>query len=148
MRGMFSRSGHEAGLGHNPVGALSVLAMLLVLLFQAVSGLFTNTEDFAFDGPLYKWVGKDLSDKITSLHHLNEWVIYGLVALHLGAILFYFVWHKDNLVGAMLTGYRKVQGTVAESRHGSTIVAVILLAVAVGVVYVVVNSFKLFGKGG
>ena len=148
MKGMFSRSGHEVGLGHNPMGALSVLAMLLVLLFQAVSGLFTNTEDFAFDGPLYKWVGKDWSDKITTLHRINEKVIYVLVALHLGAILFYFVWHKDNLVGSMITGYRKVQGAVSEARHGSTVLAVILLAVAVGVVYLVVNSVKLFGKGG
>jgi len=149
MKGMFSRDGHESGLGHNPVGALSVLAMLLVLLFQAVSGLFVNDEDFAFTGPLYKWVGKDLSDKITSLHRLNEVVIYVLVGLHLAAILFYFLYHKDNLVKPMLTGYRKVSGALSEamsdSRHGSTVAAVIVLALAVVAVYFVVNAVKFAG---
>ena len=114
MKGMFSRDGHESGLGHNPVGALSVLAMLLVFLFQACSGLFTNDEDFAFDGPLYKWVGKDLSDKITSLHRLNEWVIYALVGVHIAAIAFYALFHKENLVRPMLTGYRKVEGALSD----------------------------------
>ena len=154
MKGMFSREGHESGLGHNPIGALSVLAMLLVLLFQAVSGLFTNDEDFAFEGPLYKWVGSAVSNTLTSLHKLNEWVIYVLVATHILAIVFYAVFHKDNLVKPMLTGYAKVGGAAAESeavhksRHGSTVVAVIVLVVAVVVVYFVVNSVKLSGAAG
>lgn len=149
MKGMFSRDGHESGLGHNPVGALSVLAMLLALLFQAVSGLFTNVEDFAFEAPLYKWVGNALSNTITSLHKKNEIVIYVLVGLHVLAILFYAVFHRDNLVGPMVTGVRRIKGRLSDaaafSRHGSAVVAVIALAVAAGVVYVVVNSVKLFG---
>jgi len=146
MKGMFSRDGHESGLGHNPVGALSVLAMLLVFLFQAVSGLFTNDEDFAFDGPLYKWVGKDLSDKITSLHRLNEWVIYALVGVHVAAIAFYALFHKENLVRPMLTGYRKVEGALSEamrgSRHGSAVLALILLTIVAGGVYYLVAMYK------
>jgi len=149
MKGMFSRDGHESGLGHNPVGALSVLAMLLVLLFQAVSGLFTNDEDFAFEGPLYKWVGSAVSNTLTSLHKKNEIIIYALVATHILAILFYAIFHRDNLVGPMVTGYRKVAGRLSDahaaSRHGSTVVAVIVLALAVGAVYLAVNSVKLFG---
>ncbi len=66
MKGMFSREGHESGLGHNPIGALSVLAMLASLLFQAVSGLFTNDDDFSFEGPLYKWAGNSISNTLTS----------------------------------------------------------------------------------
>jgi len=149
MKGMFSRSGHESGLGHNPVGALSVLAMLAALLFQAVSGLFTNVEDFAFEAPLYKWVGNAISNTLTSLHRQNEWILYALVAMHILAILFYAVFHRDNLVGPMVTGYRKVKGRLSDaalaSRHGNAGVAVVVLAVAVGLVYLIVNSVRLFG---
>lgn len=149
MRGMLSREGHESGLGHNPMGALSVLAMMLVLLFQAVSGLFTNDEDFSFEGPLYKWAGNSLSTTLTSLHRLNQWAIYTLVALHILAILFYAVYHRDNLVKPMLNGYRKVTGRASEemqaSRHGNTAVAVVLLAIAAAAVYFLVNAVKLTG---
>lgn len=147
MKGMFSREGHESGLGHNPVGALSVLAMLLALLFQALSGLFTNDEDFSFEGPLYKWVGNSLSNTLTSLHRANEWVIYTLVGLHVLAIVFYAVFHRENLVKPMVSGYRKITGrpddAALESRHGNTLVALIVLAVAIAAVYFLVNAVKM-----
>jgi cytochrome b len=120
MKGMFSREGHESGLGHNPVGALSVLAMLLALLFQAVSGLFTNDDDFSFEGPLYKWAGNSL-------------------------------FHRENLVKPMLSGYRKITGRLDDaasaSRHGNTMMALIILTVAVAAVYFLVNAVKLTGAG-
>lgn len=141
LKGMFARHEHPAPPGHNPVGALSVLAMLAVLLFQATSGLFTN-DDIAFEGPLYKWVGKELSDKLTHWHHFNEKVIILLVLLHLAAIAFYFFRHKDNLVRPMVTGVKRVFGYGGESRHGSTGLAVALLAACGGVVYFVVNAAK------
>lgn len=144
LRGVLSRKEHGGWLGHNPLGALSVVAMLASLLFQAVSGLFTNDEDFAFDGPLYKYVGKELSDKLTHWHHFNEKIIYVLVGLHLAAILFYWLYHKDNLVKPMITGYRAARGKVEDSRHGSTLLALMLLAVSAGIVYVAVNATRFF----
>jgi cytochrome b len=145
LKDIFKRKEHGGWLGHNPIGALSVLAMVLDLLFQAVSGLFTNDDDFSFEGPLYKWVGKDISDQLTHLHHLNETVIYVLVGLHVAAILFYLAYHKDNLVGPMLTGYRKMNGGGADSRHGSTALAVLLLALSAAAVYCLVNAVKFTG---
>ncbi len=141
MKGMFKRAGHQSTLGHNAVGALSVVAMLLALLFQAVSGLFVN-DDIAFEGPLYKWAGKELSDKLMSLHHLNEKVILALVVLHLAAILFYFLYHKENLLRPMINGVKRVKGAVAESRHGSTTLAIALLAACAIGVYFLVNAAK------
>jgi cytochrome b len=142
MKGMFDREKHAAPLGHNAMGGLSVVAMLLVLLFQACSGLFTNDEDFAYEGPLYKWAGKELSDKLTSLHHFNENIIIALVVLHVAAILFYLLYHKENLVRPMLTGVKRVAGNIAESRHGSTALALILLAASATGVYWLVNAAK------
>lgn len=141
LRGMFDRSAHRSTPGHNALGALAVLAMLAVLLFQAVSGLFVN-DDIAFEGPLYKWAGKELSDKLTGLHHFNEKIIVGLVALHVAAIAFHFFYHRENLVRPMVTGVKRIRGAVGESRHGSALLAVILLAASGAGVYILVNAAK------
>lgn len=141
LKGMFKRDRHETTLGHNAVGGLSVLAMLLALLFQAVSGLFVN-DDIAFEGPLYKWAGKELSDQLMSLHKLNEKVIIALVILHLSAIAFYFFYHRENLVKPMITGVKRVTVNVAESRHGSAVLAIVLVALSAGGVYFLVNAAR------
>ena len=67
--------------GHNPLGALSVIAMILLLGYQAVTGLFANDDIFT-EGPLAGLVGKDLSDRLTGLHKLDELPILILVGLH------------------------------------------------------------------
>ena len=131
--------------GHNPMGALSVLAMLAALLFQAVSGLFVN-DDILFEGPLYAWAGKDLSDKITGWHKFNEKIIILLVITHLAAIFFYLFYKKDNLISPMVTGVKKVTGKMPAMRPGSTALAAVLLAVSAAAVTVLVNAVKLFGK--
>lgn len=141
MKGMFDRRQHASSLGHNPMGALSVVAMLLVLLFQATSGLFVN-DDIAFEGPLYKFVGKEVSDKLMSLHQLNQRVIIGLVALHFAAIAFHWFYHKENLVRPMITGVKRVAGAAGNARHGSTVLALVLLGCSGAAVYFVVNAAK------
>ena len=141
LKGMFDRARHQPALGHNAMGGLSVLAMLLALLFQAGSGLFVN-DDIAFEGPLYAWAGKELSDRLMGLHKLNEKIILALVALHLAAIAFYYFYHKENLVRPMITGFKRVTGAVTDSRHGSALLAVVLLAASGCGVYFLVNAAK------
>src|SRR5512133_1723758 len=72
---------HQAGqhLGHNPAGAWSVIVMLIVLLAQAGTGLFSN-DDIATEGPLAKLVSKALSDRITGAHHLNVKLLHAPAA--------------------------------------------------------------------
>lgn len=89
--------------GHNPLGALSVLALLAVLGFQASSGLFTN-DDIAFEGPLARHVSGATTSLLTTLHRWNEKLILALVALHLAAVLYYRFGRKRDLVRPMLTG--------------------------------------------
>ncbi len=94
-------------LGHNPLGALSVLAMLLVIGFQAVSGLFAD-DDILASGPYAAAVSKAVSDWLTKMHKLNSDLILILIGLHIAAIAFYFFVKKDNLVKPMLTGDKEV----------------------------------------
>ncbi|MFE0841723.1 cytochrome b/b6 domain-containing protein [Achromobacter insolitus] len=95
--------GAAAPAGHNPLGALSVLALLLVIGLQAVSGLFT-TDDIMTQGPLFGHVNEAMSAAMTSWHKLNEWVILTLVALHLAAVLWYALVRRKRLVRAIITG--------------------------------------------
>src|SRR5437867_1487671 len=73
-------------LGHNALGGWMVLALLVCLLVQAGTGLFAN-DDIVTDGPLVKWISKDLSDRMTGLHHVGFNVLLVLAALHIGGAL-------------------------------------------------------------
>ena len=95
--------GGQETLGHNPLGALSVLALLGLFLSQAIAGLFAS-DDIAFDGPLVKYVSSYWVEWFTTWHRWNEWVLLGLVAVHVGAILYYKHMKRINLIQAMVTG--------------------------------------------
>ncbi|WIM06855.1 MAG: cytochrome b/b6 domain-containing protein [Candidatus Nitricoxidivorans perseverans] len=99
--------GEWHGAGHNPLGALSVLAMLCLLCAQAATGLFAN-DDVAFQGYLYPLAGADISAKITGIHKLLEKALILLVLTHVGAIAFYARVKGDNLVKPMLTGWKEM----------------------------------------
>lgn len=102
--------GSQPWPGHNPLGALSVTAMLLILLTQTTTGLFAN-DDIAFEGPLAKLIDKEGSDRISWLHaDVTGFVIYGLIGLHIAAVLFYFVRRRINLLTPMITGDQIVPG--------------------------------------
>lgn len=131
--------GQWKGIGHNPLGALSVLGLLAVLLFQVVSGLVAN-DDIAFEGPLYAAVSKSTSDWLTSLHRQNTWVIGGLVALHVLAILFYAQVKKVNLVKPMITGTKEVDDPVAKPAQGGGLVSFVLALAIAGVTIWVVTG--------
>ena len=124
--------GDWQGEGHNPLGALSVLALLGVLLALVSTGLFAN-DDIAFEGPLYALVGKELSDRARGIHHLFEPLILLLVFLHVAAIAFYVRVRKEALVMPMITGWKKGSGESA--RGGGPVAFAVALAIALAAVY-------------
>lgn len=93
--------------GHNPLGALSVFALLGVLAALVTTGLFAN-DDISFQGPLFNLASKLLSDKLSGWHAFLFNVLLLLVALHLAAITFYFFFKKTNLIKPMVTGSKEV----------------------------------------
>lgn len=119
--------------GHNPVGALSVFALLAVTLFQALTGLVAN-DDIAFVGPLYDLVGRDLSNLATGWHRLSVNLLIGLVVLHVAAIMFYAHVKKDNLVKPMVRGWKEVdQGEPAQG--GGPLALIVALVIALAAVF-------------
>jgi cytochrome b len=91
------------GLGHSPVGAVSVLLMLVVFGLQSVLGLFT-TDEIAFDGPLVNYASSDWVNRATNLHNQSEWWLIALVALHVVAVIIHRVVYRHDLVTPMIVG--------------------------------------------
>ncbi len=94
-------------LGHNPMGAWSIVALLTLLLIQAITGLFAN-DDIMIEGPLYGWVSKATSDWLTTIHKLNFNLLLAMIAVHLGAVFFYLLVKRENLIHPMLSGNKSV----------------------------------------
>ncbi len=128
--------GEWQGVGHNPLGALSVLALIGLFALQAVTGLFA-TDEIAFNGPLYRAVSSEWNELFTRWHKLAEWLLYGLIALHILAVLYYTRVRKDNLVKPMITGRKEVPEGQGEDTGMAGINAFLFaVAVSAGVIWV------------
>jgi len=103
-------------VGHNPLGALSVLGLIGLLAVQIGLGLFASDTDATASGPLNYWISPALADTLTELHEVGFNLILLLVAVHLGAIIYYAVAKKDRLVPAMVTGKKAYDAPVAQPK--------------------------------
>jgi len=90
-------------LGHNPVGGLMVVALLLALTLQWGSGLFISDEIFLF-GPFYGAISDDWTERLGAIHHSLPDILLILVAVHILAVLYHEIRFKERLVAAMLHG--------------------------------------------
>jgi cytochrome b len=120
----------EIRAGHNPAGALSVVAMLVLLLVQAATGLFSNDGTFT-EGPLARLVTSTTSDRLSTVHRYGEPALYALVGLHVAAVLYYLVFRKDNLILPMISGDRRgVEAPSVDDGPALWLRAGVMLAVA------------------
>jgi len=126
--------------GHNPLGALSIIFILLVLLVQTGTGMFAN-DDIMLEGPLVHLVSYDTSRMLTGIHKTNKWIIGALVLLHLVAILFYQFYKKDRLIGAMVTGRKLLTepAPIQNSLIRELLLGSIGFAVSASAVYVLIT---------
>ena len=100
----YLRTGQHDRAGHTPLGALSVIAMLLALIVQVASGLIQMDEDDFVEGPLASLVGYDVSVMAHDVHEISFNILLGLIGLHLVAIFYYQFVKRRSLVRAMITG--------------------------------------------
>lgn len=123
-------------VGHTPLGAAAVYAMLLVLLAQAGTGLVSDDE-IAFTGPLNRFISTDAGLAATGYHRSwGQWLIIGLVVLHLAAIAWYAWRRRQNLVGPMIVGDKALARGTRASRDDlpARLAAVALMAACAGAV--------------
>jgi len=136
LAGLKSGTGEHV-VGHNPLGALSVIALLGAVAVQVGLGLFAQDHDAINSGPLNFLVSYDTAKEVSELHEAMFNVILGLIVLHLAAIVYYRVVKRDNLIGPMVTGRRVFTGAVATPRIAplwlALVCAVLAAALAVWV---------------
>jgi len=125
---------------HNPLGGWMVVVLLLGLLVQAGTGLFAN-DDIATEGPLAKLIAKELSDRLTAIHYYNFNLMLVLAGVHIAAVLYHWGVMKENLIGAMFTGVKRMPADFAApaARFASPWLALVLILVAALAVYVIVK---------
>jgi len=129
----------SSAAGHSDIGTLAVYALLVVLAAQVTTGLFANDGSFN-EGPWARFVSDATSNRLSTLHYYNHWVIVALVVLHIAAIAFYLLARREDLITPMLTGDKI--GIAAPAADDSTAIrlrAAVLAALAGGAVFYLVT---------
>jgi len=94
--------------GHNPAGGLMVITLLILLLLQVATGLYSN-DGVGFYGPLAMQISSSSSDQLTQLHQWLFKATLFLVWMHLVAVFFYLCVRGDNLIEPMFSGYKSLK---------------------------------------
>ena len=128
-------------VGHNPMGGWSVIALLLLLFVQVLSGLFAVDTDGLESGPLASLVSFGTGRDFAGVHGLNFNLLLTLVALHVGVVLFYLLYKRQNLIAPMLTGDKTLPSTSPAPVLASTIKAAIAFAVGLAIAAMIANGF-------
>jgi len=130
------RPGEHLDVGHNPLGALSVFALLALLAAQVGTGLFADDE-IANTGPLIKYVSGSTSLALTHWHKVyGQWAIIALVLLHVAAIVYHRVRKRHDLLRPMIHGDKLLARDVPASIDSvrTRLLALILIGLCGGLV--------------
>jgi cytochrome b len=103
----FLRGRPARSAGHNPLGALMVLAFLAVIPLIVITGIANaRDEGFGLVSPLARFVPSGLGD----FHEALVWLLYAMILAHIAAVFVDWWLTGDNLVAAMFTGRKS--GTI------------------------------------
>jgi cytochrome b len=137
----YLRGEHAPGarfdVGHSPLGALSVFALLALLIAQVATGLVADDE-IATTGPLNRFVDVALGLRATAWHEgPGQYLILGLVALHIGAVLYYRFARGNDLIVPMWRGDKALAPGTPASADGAVqrVRAAVVIALALGVAW-------------
>jgi len=109
------RGQHEPHTGHNPAGAIAIVALL------ALTGLLTFTGWIAYNDLAGSWL-KEAHESVAN-------VMLAIVGVHVGAVLWTSWRFRENLVGAMVTGRKPGAPEQGIRRAWRGLAAVMLVAV-------------------
>jgi cytochrome b len=119
--------------GHTPLGALSIVAMLLAVAIQVGLGLISTDEDGLNEGPLAQLVSLPVSETARDIHEYWFYVVLALIVMHVGAIIYYKVFRGQKLLKGMITGRLALEPGVEPMRPARWWVALLCLAAAFAV---------------
>lgn len=137
------RSDYKPSEGHNPAGGWSVLLLLGTLTGMVIAGLFAVDVDGLESGPLADLVSFDQGRLASNIHGALFNILLALIALHIGAILFYLVGLRHNLIGPMIYGRRRITETeTVASLDASPWKALVGIMVAGLFTYMIAQGFR------
>jgi len=143
----FFREGGPRDIGHNPLGGAMVLVLIFAVLAQVVTGLFTaDTDTGMVNGPLALKVADKWVERATDFHTWWINVLLILAAVHVAAVVLYLVWKRHNLIGAMVTGRKRIDQAIEPGEPAPRLVfassrlAVSLLLACAALVYFIVRA--------
>ncbi len=120
-------------VGHSPTGALSVFAMLALLIVQVMTGLVADDE-IATTGPLARFVSSATSARATFWHaDIGNWLLIVMVVMHVAAIVFYAVKKKQRLIPPMWHGDKQAHPSIEASRDDGPMRATALVLLVAGI---------------
>lgn len=129
--------------GHTALGGWSIVAMLLLLLVQSGLGLLAVDVDGIESGPLSDLVSFETGRYLASWHGRVMDILLIVIVLHLTAILYYWIYKRDNLISAMLTGAKRLPPGIGPAMFVATFWrAVVGLAAAGLVVTALITRMK------
>lgn len=132
-------------VGHTPLGALSVVALLGLTFAQVATGLFNSDNDGLVEGPLAPLVSFDIADAAHDAHELIFNILLAFIALHVAAILFYRLFKGKKLVGPMISGKAVLDPGTDPMRPGKGWVAIVCLLAALGLTRWIIAGVPPFG---
>ena len=100
---------HPVSVGHDPLGAWMILALLTVVGLQMLSGLFATDEIFT-EGPLAASVSADVATRLTQFHHFNFNILLALAATHILVVLILQL-RGESLISPMVSGKKSFAET-------------------------------------
>lgn len=93
-------------LGHNPLGAMMVFALLALLAAVVVTGTVV-LGGMLKQGPLAFAMSFAVGDGLLGIHQALAWVVLALIGLHIAGVAFESWRERENLARAMLTGLKR-----------------------------------------
>jgi cytochrome b len=102
------------------------------------TGLFAN-DGIATDGPLAALISIELSDRLTEVHRWNFWILLALAAVHTAAALYHWLVLKEDLIGAMFTGVKRLRAGETTATFVSPWRALLVFACALAAVGLIVT---------
>ena len=139
----YLKGGWTAAAGHNPLGALSVVALLVLLAAQVLLGLFAVDVDGIESGPLSTFVSFEAGRAAAEWHEGVFDVMSWLIGLHIVAVLYYVFIRKQKLVAAMVTGKREFADPVPAPVQSASVWKLVLgIAIAVGITWMTTRAFQ------
>jgi cytochrome b len=136
-----AHEGDRFDVGHSPLGALSVFALLLVLALQVGTGLVSFDDIEQVGGPLNRFVAEATATKALGWHKsAGQVLVISLVLLHVAAVLFYVLARRRDLIGPMWHGDKPLTDpslAAADTRRERLVALAIALGCAALVGWVV-----------